>query len=259
MAAGASAAVVSQTYETMALPTKQSNKQRNKISLVNSVDTLYNAPPATNFTPPATRTILDFDKDFAFVPGKLAQCDPSTLAGKTAAAAQAACASAKVGQGSAVIRTMTGATINAEVTAFNGTRPAGAATVLLHVDAAGVPTKPILTGVLGRSPFPGFGARLDVTVPVTPGTVIAHFDATINKIVSKVKTKKVRVGKKANGKAKFKKKKVRSYFASARCTDGSWVNQATTTFQDGSSTLDASTPQFCQKKVAKKHKKKGNK
>lgn len=244
----ASGAVVDQRLTVNAIPTKHTNKQRGKIQVRVDVDTDYDAPPSANFTPPANRTVIDFDKDFFFNPGKLATCSAASLAGQTAANARATCPGAVVGGGNATIRSQLGATIPAEVSAFNGERQNGAPVILLHTDPQGVATKPILTGVLTRSPVPGFGQRLDVTVPVTPGTVITHFDTTIRKITSKVKKKK----NKKTGKVK----KIKTFYAAARCTDGSWVHSETTTFNDGSSKTDLSTAQFCQKKKIKKKKKK---
>lgn len=241
----ASAAVTDQVFESQAVPIKQAKKKRGGIRIRTDVDTAYNAPPFTNFTPPAVRTVLNFDKDWRFDAGRIARCSTASIAGKNVADAKAACGKSFVGQGNSTVRTQAGGFLFGEVTAFNGARSGGNAVLLLHVDLGpAVPTKPILTGVLGPSTIGGFGQQLDVTVPVTPGTVITHFDTTINKRVSKVK-KKVITNKKTG---KKKTIKIKTFFASARCGDGRWVHQETTTFNDGSAKTDQSTPQRCKKK-----------
>jgi hypothetical protein len=212
----ASAVVDSQTYSSVAAKTKQDKKVRGPVGgFVTNVDTVYSGTP--QFTPPATQTILTFDRDFKFQPGKLAQCNLASLAGKDAAGARAACPKSIVGQGSAIIRTLAGGTLNAIVSAFNGAKSGGNPTIYLHTDVQGSTTKPILTGTLQ-------GNILTVQVPVTPGTAITHFDTTINQVVSQKKKKKTPSGK---------KKTTKTFYISARCSDKQWDHRETTTFQDG--------------------------
>jgi len=68
---------------------------------------------------------------------------------------------------------------------------------------------------------------------VTPGTVITHFDTTINQV--KVK------------KANKKRNRPPQYYVMAKCNDGNWAHSETTTFQDGSSKSSSFT-QKCKKK-----------
>jgi hypothetical protein len=122
----ASAVVDSQTYNSTASKTKQDRKVRGPVgNFVTNVDTQYSG----TFSPPATQTVLTFDRDFKFTPGKLAQCNLASLTGKDAAGARAACPKSQVGQGSAVIRTLAGGTLNAVVSAFNGARTGGNPTI----------------------------------------------------------------------------------------------------------------------------------
>jgi hypothetical protein len=239
----ASGAVVDQTVKVVAGPTKYDKKERTGTSTFRvDVDTTYDAPPNINFDPAANRTVLTFDGDFKFNPGNLPPCTTLTTA-DTSAAANAKCATSKVGQGSSVLRTQLGGTINAVVDAFNGAPEGGLPVIILHVDPAGVPTKPNLIGKLS-------GNTLDVTVPVTPGAVITHFDTSINKVKvgNKKKTVKTKSGKK-------KKKNVPQFYVMTRCSDGDWAHSETTTFVGGS-TKSAATNQKCQKKKTKKKKKK---
>jgi hypothetical protein len=219
----ASAAVSSQTYSSVASKTKQDKKIRGQVgSFKTDVDTFYSG----GFTPPATRTVLTFDRAFKFNPGNLDECNPASLVGQNAAGAEAICGDARVGQGSAVVTRSDGVALPAVVSAFNGVPSGGNPVILLHTDVQGVTTKPILTGSLS-------GNTLTVTVPVTPGTVITHFDTTINKV--KVK------------RANKKKGKPAQYYVMAKCNDGNWAHSETTTFQDGS-TKSSSFTQKCKKK-----------
>lgn len=242
LAGVASGAVVSQSYQALTSPLKYDKKERTaSASFTNIVDTVYDAPPNVNFAPAANRTVLTFDGDFKFNPGNLPQCTTLTTA-DTDAAASAKCPGSKVGQGSSVLRTQLGGTINAVVGAFNGAPEGGLPVIILHVDPAGVPTKPNLIGKLS-------GNTLDVTVPVTPGAVITHFDTTINKIKTgnKKKTVKTKSGKK-------KKKNVPQYYVMTRCSDGLWDHSETTTFTDNATKSGAFSQKCTQKKTKKKKK-----
>jgi hypothetical protein len=229
----ASAVVDNQTYSSVASKSKQDKKVRGPVgSFVTNVDTLYGGG-AGPFTPPATQTVLTFDRDFKFQPGKIAQCNLAALQGKDAAGARAACPRSIVGQGGAVIRSVSGATtLNAIVTAFNGTRSGGNPSIYLHTDIQGNPNKPVLNGVLR-------GNTLTVQVPPVPGTAITHFDTTINQVVSQRKKNK-KTGK-----------STKTFFISAKCSDKTWNHTETTTFQDGT-TKTAAFTQPCKQKKAKK-------
>jgi hypothetical protein len=230
------AAVDSQTYNSTASKTKQDKKVRGPVgNFVTNVDTIYSGPPGAQFTPPATQTVLTFDRDFKFTPGTLPQCNLASLTGKDAAGARAACPRSQVGQGTAVIRTLAGGTLNAIVSAFNGARTGGNPTIYLHTDVQGSTTKPILTGTLQ-------GNTLIVQVPVTPGTAITHFDTTINQVVSQKKKKTLPSGK---------KKTVNTFYVSAKCSGNKrWDHTETTTFNDGT-TKSASFSQPCKQKKKK--------
>jgi hypothetical protein len=219
----ASAAVSSQTYSSVAQKTKQFKKTRGPVgTFATDVATSY-----SSFGPRATQTVITFDHDYKFSPGKLPQCNAASLSGKDAAGAKAACPGSQVGQGSAVLTTAVNSTLNGIVTAFNGVRSGGNPTILLHVDVQGSTTKPILTGTLS-------GTVLTVQVPLTPGIEITNFQTTINQVV----TQKKRV----NGKT------VKTFYVSAKCSHKKWNHSETTTFEDGS-TKSAAFTQKCKQKV----------
>jgi hypothetical protein len=267
MAGPASAAFQNQTLTNSTTPTKVSSKTRAGVSLFTSVDTQYQGTDAPNggcpititncrFFPPANRTVLDFDNDYAFTSGTIPACT-TNLVPLSTDQAKAACPKSIVGQGSSVIRTLAGdngPTLNAVVTAFVGAKEGGNDVLLLHADPGPtVTSKPVLKGVLGNSPLGGdFGKRLDVTVPITTGTAITHFDTTINKVVAKKKTKKLKNGK---------KKVIKTFFASARCADKDkkWNITETTSFGPNQTTVSethsAASIQTCKPVVAKKKKK----
>ena len=220
----ASAAVTGQTYSSVAQKTKQNKKTRGPVgSFATDVRTTFNG-----FGPRATQTVLTFDRDYKFDPGKLPQCNTASLVGKDAAGARAACPKSVVGQGSAVLTTALGSNLNAVVTAFNGVRSGGNPTILLHTDVQGSTTKPILTGTLT-------GRVLTVSVPLTPGVEISDFQTTINQLVTKKKRNK-KTGK-----------LVKTFYVSAKCSHGTWNHSETTTYENGTSTT-AAFSQKCKKK-----------
>ena len=131
----------------------------------------------------ATNTKVYFSKDYAFKTTGLSQCDPNGagFGTSTTEAAKAQCGAAQVGSGSAaIVGPIAG--ITAVVTAFNGTKPAGLDTILLHSrTSAGTTT--VLVGTLRASNVGGFGKMLDVPVPPLPlGLAISDFKTTISKI-----------------------------------------------------------------------------
>ena len=149
----------------------------------------------------ATNTKVYFPKDFSFKTTGLSQCDPAGagFGTSTTDAAKAACGASQVGSGSAeIVGPIAG--ITAVVTAFNGTKPAGLDTILLHSrTSAGTTT--VLVGTLKASNVGGFGKMLDVPVPPLPlGLAISDFKTTIAKI------KLPAGGKKAAGAARRRRR-----------------------------------------------------
>jgi len=219
----ASATITAHTFTVVAQKTKQSKKTLGPVGTLN-VDV---ADTYSSFGPRAKQAVITVDRDYKFNPGKLPQCNAAALTGKDAAGAKAACPGSQVGQGSAVLRTTTGTTLNAIVTAFNGVRSGGNPTIILHTDVQGSSTKPILTGTIA-------GRIVTVLVPLTPGIEITDFRVIINQLV----TQKKRV----NGKV------VKSFYLSAKCSHKKWTFSETSTFEDGSTQSGAVT-QKCKQKA----------
>lgn len=195
----------------------------------------------------ANNTKVYFPKDFQFKTTGLSQCDPNVGGFGTSdtATAKTLCGASQVGSGSAtIVGPVPG--ITAVVTAFNGTRPAGLDTILLHSrTSAGTTT--VLTGTLKPSNVGGFGKMLDVPVPALPlGLAISDFKVTIPKV-------KLPASGKSAGASK-KKKAAQQYYIMAKCSKKKWNYQAISTYDSGSPTTATSTNK-CKQKASKKKKK----
>jgi hypothetical protein len=256
-ATAAAGPLTGQTLGASAWPKKQPAKKRAAAGIFVAVDTQYEG--TFPYTGKANRTIVDFDNDFVFNPGKLPQCDPNApgFSASTTEAARAQCGGSIVGAGNA---TLSGpvAGVTAIVTAFNGTRgPAGEPRVILHSrTSAPLNTTAPLIGTLRNSDAGGdFGKSLDVAVPILPGGfVITHFDTTIPKKVVFKRTKVVK--NKKNGKKR--KVKIKRFFVSSRCADKNrtWNFGARSSYDTGASTSAFASQKCVPKKVKKKKKKK---
>jgi hypothetical protein len=221
----ASAAVTALNVGLNITPKKQNKKVRGPSSVFFESNDLHAGlipcPPGTANTvdcgayPPSVQAVLQFTSDVKFTPGNLPDCNLTAISGKTTAGARAACAQSIVGGGSNVNKTTTGQILNGVITAFNGAPSGGNPSLYLHVDIAGVTTKPILNGVIR-------GSTLTVQIPPVPGAVIEHFDTLIGKRV---------VGKN-------KKTGKRSYYFSARCSKRNWFVNETVTYQNGQQLSD---------------------
>jgi hypothetical protein len=229
----ASAAVTALNTTINLRPAKQDNKVRGPASVFFASDDTHAGflpcPPGTATTnqcrayPPSTQAVLTFTRDIKFTPGNLPDCNLSAIAGKTTAGARAACSRSIVGAGSNRNLTTSGQTLNGVITAFNGAPSGGNPSLYLHVDIAGVTTKPILNGVIR-------GNVLTVQIPPVPGAVIEHFDTTlVRKVVGRKKGKRI-------------------FYFSARCSKRNWSLTETVTYQNGQQLSDTVGDRCAQKK-----------
>jgi hypothetical protein len=225
----ASAAVTQLNTTVNPTPDKGDKKVRGPASVFFSSEDVHAGllpcPPGTATTndcrayPPSVRAVITFPRDFKFTPGNLPDCNLTAIAGKTTAGARAACSRSIVGGGSNQNLTTSGQILNGVITAFNGAPSGGNPSLYLHVDIAGVTTKPILNGVIR-------GNVLEVQIPPVPGAVIENFDSTlVRKFVGKKKGKRV------------------AYFSS-RCSRKRWTTTETVTYQNGQ-TLSDTVSQRC--------------
>jgi hypothetical protein len=235
----ASAEVTALNIGAKITPTKQNKKVRGPVNVFfESNDTHVGALPCplgtANSTacyafPPSTQAVVVFPTDFKFDPGNLPDCNLASLVGKSTAGAIQACPRSVVGGGGNVQQFSDGRRLNGVITAFNGAPSGGAPSMYLHIEFPGVETKPILNGVIRGNVF-------TVQIPPVQGSVIEHFDVTINgKKVTKKKKNKV------TGKTK------KSFYLAAKCSKGTWATSETVTYQNGKQLAD-STSQPCKKK-----------
>jgi len=218
-------------------PPKQQKKTPGGISISAFVDEQFSggslAPAPTcqpanqtgcTFFPPAIRSVFNFDNAWTFRTGNLAKnpCQLSQISTQGAAAARTTCAKTLVGTGNAVIRTITGGFIFAQVSAFVG----GPTLVYIHIDVTTQANKPVLSGSLTNG-----GHTLDVALQPVPGTVIDDIGLNVTKKVVVPKNKKT--GKPAK------------YFVSAKCNDKVWQHSQQTTFQGGVISNGIVPPQTC--------------
>jgi hypothetical protein len=234
----ASAAVTGLSIESSVTPSKGDKKIRNGVSTFFASNDTHAGDflgqggcvgsginPACFAYPPSVQSVVTFPKSLKFFPGNLPDCNLSALAGESTAGARAACPRSIVGTGININRTLTGQTLNGVITAFNGAPSGGNPSMYLHVDIAGVTTKPILNGVIR-------GNVLTVQIPPVPGAVIERFAVTINKVVS---------GKKRNTRTGKVKK---TFYLMANCSKPNYTVREDVTYQDGTS-LSATTPGRC--------------
>jgi hypothetical protein len=191
----ASSAITGQTEISVVSPSKLPKKTYKGATQSNVIATQLTDP--ANTQPPKT-TVFTFDKNVKFTNGNLPACPASSLNG-TVEAAQAACATSVVGQGSVQATTAAGI-LSGPVALITG------GPNILYVKArVGTLNLPPLTGV-----YAGRTLTFD-NLPKTPGAILSNFTTAFNK----VKT----------GKSTF-------YFM-ARCSNKKMTVSETTTFYDG--------------------------
>jgi hypothetical protein len=205
-----------------------------------SVDVKTGSTTAANGVPsPAVHDVIDFDKNLSLATKGLPTCNAAKLQNTTTEAAEAACANAIIGKGSAITLIPLGTVFTepVTVTAFNGVPQGGKPVVLLHsYGISPVQTTLILTGVVSNYGKEGYGPRLDVTIPPLAGGfgAITDFKVKINKSWT------------------YKGKKMS--FVSARCPASKKLKyRGAFTYKDGT-TIDASTTQACTPKAEPKKK-----
>ena len=237
----ASAEVTSLSIASRWTPAKQDKKTRGpaKVSIESNeahAGTFFGQPgcmTANELTcfanPPSLQSLITFPKDVAIDPGNLPACSLGSLTGKSTAAARAACPRSIVGEGSSVGRSLDGRTLNGVITAFKGVPSGGNPSLYLHIDIAGVATKPILNGVVR-------GSTLTLQIPSVQGMASEHFDTTLNPVVT---------GKKRNKKTGEVEK---TFLISIRCSKSrKWTTSETITYETGK-TLTDSVSQNCRQK-----------
>ena len=180
---------------------------------------------AANGVPvPATRAIVDFDRDLRLFTKGIPRCNPGKLQNTSTQAALALCGKAKIGAGNATVLLPIGAQTfveKAAVTAFNGRPDHGRPSVILHsYGRAPVQTTLVITGTVHNHYKQGFGPRLVLEIPkIAGGTgALSRFAVAIRK--------KYRY----RGKARA--------FVNARCRDKRLKIRGRFVYSDGQSLTD---------------------
>jgi hypothetical protein len=221
MSGTALAAVTGFSYGATISPQKQSAKAFGAAAITSTLDTFY----AGGFTPTPTTTVVQFSKDIKFTPGKLPQCDLSSISTAPDSTAMSVCGRSKVGQGSVLVND---GALTGKVTAYNGV-PSGGGTppIGFHTDLF-LPSGAYSFSTTGIGTLDTKTNTLTTPIPPT-GTSLTHFEVAIGKIKT--------------GKRKGKT----TYYVMARCKKKKWSDTATETFADGS-TRSSTSVQKCKAK-----------
>jgi len=250
----AHAAIVSTDITAIANGTKQQKKVRGAVGLDFTTNTVHTYPGVLQPTAFAT---VDFPKDWAFNAGKLPTCNPVALLNTTTDQAKGICGGKRIlGGGDATTCNATGTCGNPVkggtpgfggiVTAFNAVRSGGSLGILLHTRLSAGATL-VLNGQLVNSPLGGiYGKRLNVETPdsTSTGQELTQFHTNLPKTVSK-KKKKI-------DKATGKKKVIKTFYISARCSKKKkWDFLATFAHRNGGPTTQGTTQVACKQKKKK--------
>lgn len=170
---------------------------------------------------PAVEAIVDLPKGLTIFNKGYPTCDAGVLQSTSTEAALEACKKAKIGGGEGTADLVVGSKVfpvTTTITAFNGIPQGGKPVVLLHTySQSPVQTTLVLVGVVTKYNKEGYGARLDVTIPLIAGGAgaITGFHVKIFKAFS------------------YKGKK-RSYVSST-CPSKTWKARGKFVFKDGES------------------------
>lgn len=183
---------------------------------------------------PAVEAIIDFPKGLAVFGKGFPTCDPGKIQSTSTEKALEECKKAKIGSGTGTADLVVGSKVfpvTTTITAFNGIPQGGKPVILLHTySQQPVQTTLVLFGVVKGFNKQGFGARLDVSIPL-----IAGGQGAITGFHVKVFKKFIYKGKQ------------RSYI-SASCPTKTWKARGQFIFRDGESL----TPQVKGKCTPKK-------
>jgi hypothetical protein len=201
-------------------PSKRSATKPQPVTL--EVKTATDSTTSANGVPsPAKRAIVDFPKGLSIFSKGYPTCDPAKLQNTSTEVAEEACKKAKLGTGEGSADLVVGAKVfpvKTAIVAFNGKPQGGKPVVLLHnYSQSPVQTTLVLTGVVKGYNKQGFGARLDVDIPLIAGGqgALTSFGMKISKT--------------------FKYKGKRHGYVNATCPSKKWKARGKFEFLDGES------------------------
>jgi hypothetical protein len=180
-----------------------------------------NATTANGVPIPAVRAIIDFPKGLTIFSKGFPTCDAGSIQSTSTEVALEKCKKAKIGTGKGTADLVVGSKVfpvETAIVAFNGKPQGGKPVILLHnYSQQPVQTTLVLVGVVKNYNKQGFGARLDVSIPLIAGGqgALTSFQAKVFKKY-------------------FFKGKQRS-FVSASCPTKSWKARGKFEFRDGES------------------------
>jgi len=225
-------------------PTKLSKTKFKPAKLFVDTSTINKSnPSATPTNPglspvPTTHVSLKFDKDIKFTTTGLKQCSVSKVKNASTQQARHACASSKIGQGSAFACVVGGAAnapctpatqggvgFKQTVSAFNGKPKGGKPTIVLHSWSAGLPVPTVLVGTINRK---SNGTVLDVPLPpaVYNLATITDFRTTVQRKYT----------------AKVHGKKKTFNYVTARCSDKKMTLSGKFTYKSGEPADNVTAP-----------------
>jgi hypothetical protein len=158
---------------TVTFAPKKLSESRFQPASLNVVTALSTTTAANGVPVPATRAVLDFDKNVTLYTKGIPTCTNAKLQNQSTDLAKAACPKSIVGGGKASVLLPVGTTVFTEpvtVTAFAGPPQGGNPVILLHTyGAAPVQVATVLTGTISNFNKQGYGPRLDVQIPALAG------------------------------------------------------------------------------------------
>lgn len=201
-------------------PNKRSKTKAQPVTL--EVKTATSSTTDPNGTPsPATRAIVDFPKGLSIFAKGYPTCDASKIQNTSTEAAEEACKKAKIGTGAGSANLVVGTKVfpvTTKIVAFNGVPQNGKPVVLLHnYSQTPVQTTLVLIGAVKNYNKEGFGARLDVSIPLIAGGqgALTSFGVKISKT--------------------FKYKGKKHGYINASCPSKKWKARGKFEFLDGES------------------------
>lgn len=214
-------------------PQKRSATKPTPVTL--DVTTATTSTTNANGVPvPAVEAIIDFPKGLTIFSKGYPTCDAGIIQSTSTEKALEECKRAKIGSGTGTADLVVGSKVfpvTTTIVAFNGVPQGGKPVILLHTySQQPVQTTLVLVGVVTGYNKQGFGARLDVTIPLIAGGqgAITGFHVKVFK--------------------KFRYKGKERSYVSASCPTKTWKARGQFVFRDGESL----TPQLKGKCTPKK-------
>jgi hypothetical protein len=172
---------------TVTFSPKKLSKSKFQPAVLNVVTSLSTTTAANGVPVPATRAVLDFDKNVTLYTKGIPSCTSAKLQNQSTDLAKAACPKSVVGGGAATVLLPVGAQVfteNVTITAFAGPPQGGRPVILLHTfGATPVQVATVLTGTISNFNKQGYGPRLDVQIPPLAGGTgaLTVFQTKVNK------------------------------------------------------------------------------